>query len=145
MFPSFEHLRQLKSSRPVLELLNNLSQSGTRAAQGADCKRNMGWRRNTFQLFPFIADVSTAPSGMCFPRPAWVKLNYLQTGVGIFRSTMHKLRMAHTAACECGVKKETSEHVITYCPFYLHSNGVRTLSGVDKSLVSWLTDTCPAI
>ena len=37
-----------------------------------------------------LADISSSPPGMNFPRPAWVRLNRLQTGVGLFHPTMHK-------------------------------------------------------
>ena len=76
------------------------------------------------------------PSGFGFPRPAWVKLNRLRTGVGLFCSETHKWGMASTAACECGAKKQTAEHVITPCPIYHHSNGARVPLDVDKSLVA---------
>ena len=57
----------------------------------------------------------------------------------------HKWVMAFTAACECGAKEQTAEYVIIFCPIYHHRNGVRALSAVNKILVTWLTETCPAI
>ena len=57
----------------------------------------------------------------------------LKTSTKIFFQVETKKFMASTAACECGDKKSTAEHVITTCPIYYHSNGVRSLSDVDKS------------
>ena len=51
--------------------------------------------------------------------------------------------MAPTAAGEGGAKEQTAENVITSCPIYHHPNGVCVFSAIEKSLVPWLTDTCP--
>ena len=76
------------------------------------------------------------PLGFSFPRPAWVRFCRLQTGVGLFRPKTHKWNIAPTAACECGTKEQTAEHVITSCPIYHHPNTFRALSNVAKK-------TCP--
>ena len=60
-------------------------------------------------------------------------------------STMHKWGMALTAACKFDAKKQKADHLITFCPICHHLNGACALSAVDKSLVPWLKDTCPAI
>ena len=61
--------------------------------------------KNTSRFHSYIADVNTAPLEMFFPRPARVSLNRLQSGVGLFPSTMHKWEMASTAACKCGANE----------------------------------------
>ena len=63
------------------------------------------------------------PPGISFPRPAWVGLNRLRTGVGLLRSETHKWGMVSTAGCEREAKEQTAEHVITFCPIYQHPNG----------------------
>ena len=85
------------------------------------------------------------PWEISFSRPVWVKLNRLRTSVGLFRSKTHKWGVDSTVACECPAKKQISEHVTTSCPIYHHPNGARALSDVDKNLMAWLTETCPAI
>ena len=86
--------RKLMSRHPfvpaALELLDDFDGSGTSAAGWADHKWNLECQRRSSQLRGFIADVSSSPSGMHFPRPAWVRLNCLQTGVGLFCSAMHR-------------------------------------------------------
>jgi len=52
---------------------------------------------NPTRLRTFIADICTHPPGMTLPRTVWVRLNYLRTGVGRFRSCLHKLGMASSA------------------------------------------------
>ena len=47
------------------------------------------------------------------------------------------------AACECGTKEQTAEHIIISCLIYQHQNGACALLDVDKSLVTWQTKTCP--
>ena len=83
--------------------------------------------------------------GINFSRPAWVKLNHLQTGVGLFCLETHKCDMAFIVTCECGTKEQKAENVIASCPIYHHPNGAHAFSDVDKSLVTWLKKTSPAI
>ena len=105
----------------------------------------MEWRENASRLHAFIKDVTPTPPGFRFPRPAWVKFNRLQTGVGLLRLETRKWGMALSAACECGAKELRAEHAITSCPIYHHLNRASALSDVDESLVTWLKETCPAI
>ena len=43
-----------------------------------------------FCLRTFILDVNPKPLEMYLPRPSCVELNHLRTGVGLFRSTVHR-------------------------------------------------------
>ena len=104
----------------------------------------MEWQKNAYNLHAFIGDVVPTPPGISFTRPAWVKLNRLQTGAGLFRSETHKWGMISTAACECGAKEQTAKHIIRSCLIYHHLNEARVLSDVKKKLMSWLMDTRPA-
>ena len=130
--PPIKGHRQLKSRHPfvpaALELLNDANQSGTNAARWADGIWNTNWTESSSRLRGFIAEASTSPTGICLPRLAWVKLNRLRTGVGLFRSIMHKWGMASTAACECGAEEQAADHVITSCPIYHHPNGIHGLT-----------------
>ena len=143
--------RNLKSRHPfvpaALELLNDLNLNGSEssAADWADRKWNTEWGSNTSRLHDFITDVSEPPSGMRLPRLAWVRLNRLRTGIGRFRSTMHRWGMSHSAACECGAEEQTADHIITTCPKYHLSSGTHGLLTMCKGLTSWLLDTCPDI
>ena len=85
----------------------------------------MDWQESTFRLYQFITDVNSSLAGINLSRPAWVRLNRLRTGVGLFQSTMHKWGMAPTATCECGAEEQTADHVITTCPIYSHPNGLK--------------------
>ena len=105
----------------------------------------MEWRENALRIHIFIEDVSPTPSEFSFPKPTWVRHKRLQTGVGLFRSEMHKRCMASTAACESGAKEQTDEHIITSFSLYHHPNGARALSDVDKNLATWLIGKCPVI
>ena len=141
--------RQLKSRHPfvpaALELLRDASELGNSAARWANHRWSIGWREGTSRLHSFFDDMGALPPGMGLPRPAWVRLNRLQTGVGFFRSSMHKWGMASTASCECGAEEQTADHIITSCPIYRHPNEIRCLLTVNESLARWLSDTCLAI
>ena len=106
---------------------------------------SIGWRQGTFRLHAFFDDVDILPPGMGSPRPAWVWLKRLRTGVGLFRSSMHKWGMASTASCECGAEEQNADHIITSSPIYRHPNGIGGLLTVKESMAKWLCDTCPAI
>ena len=80
------------------------------------------------------------PLGFSLLRPTWARLNHLKTSVSLFCSEKHKWDMAPTAACKCGAKEHTPEHVTTSCPIYHHPNGACTPSDVNKNL-----EKCQAI
>ena len=101
--------------------------------------------RGHFSSTFIFDDVDAFPSGMGLPRPAWVRLNRLRTGVGLFRSSMHRWGMAATASWECGAEEQTADYIITSCPSYRHANGIRGLLTVNESWARWLSDTCSAI
>ena len=112
--PSYGGHRQLKSRRPFVsaapDLINDADGLSTSAAGSwTDHKWNTEWQKCASRLHGFIANVGSLPSGMHFPRPAWVRLNRLRTGVDLFRSTMHKWGMAPSPACECGADEQTAD------------------------------------
>ena len=148
--PPYEGHRQLKSRRlfvpAALDLLNNADALSTSAAGSwADHKWNMEWQECASRLHGFIADVSSLPLEIHFPRPAWVRLNRLRAGVGLFRSTMHKWGMVPTPACECGAYEQTADHLIISCPIYRHPKETGGLASDDMELKDWLLNTCPAV
>ena len=115
-----EQQRHLKSRRPfvpdALELWQDLAEQDAGPNLWLDHRRNNEWQNSPSILPNYIKDVSNNPSGMTLPRPAWVKLNRLRTGGGLFRATMHKWGMASTSTCECGAKEQSADHIITSCP-----------------------------
>ena len=141
--------RQLKSRRPfvpaALKLLDDLNESETSVTRWADRKWNIEWKNNTSRLHGYITDVSEPPPGMRLPRLAWIRLNRLRTGIGLFHSTMHRWRMSHTAACECGAEEQIADHILTSCPRYHLLNGIQGLLTMNDSLTSWLTEKFPDI
>ena len=141
--------RQLKSRHPfvpaALKLLDEFSKSDTSVACWAESIWNTEWQDSTSRLRDYIPSTSPTPPGMLLPRPSWVKLNRLRTGVGLFRSTMHKWGMAAKATCECGAEEQTADHIISSCPIYHHPNGARGLVSIDESTEAWLADGCPSI
>ena len=93
--------------------------------------RNMEWQRNTSRLRTFLPDVSPKPLGMYLSRPSLVEL-HPRTGVGLFRSTVHRWGMVSTAACEYGAEKQTVDPIIAACPNFLHPNRGLGLKLVDE-------------
>ena len=148
--PPYGGHRQLKSRLPfvpaALDLLNDPDALSTSAADSwADHKWNTEWQKCASRLHGLIADVGSLSSGMHFPRPAWVRLNRLRTGVGLFRSTRHKWGMAPSPACECKAGDQTAVHLIISCPIYRYPNGAGGLASDDMTLKDWLVNTCPAV
>ena len=86
--------RHLKSRHPVLPAIHQLISSSydnnRTAAPLADHQWNAEWLENTTRLRTSIPGIDTHPPGMALPRTAWVRLNRFRTGVGRFRSCLHK-------------------------------------------------------
>jgi len=60
------------------------------------------------------------------PSTAWVRRNHLRTGVGRFRSSLHKWDkwgLALSATCESGAEEQTTDHVVLHCPIHRPSFG----------------------
>jgi len=51
-------------------------------------------------------------------------INRLQTGVGRFRSCLHKWSMATSANCECGAENQTVNRVFFQCPIHRPPHGL---------------------
>ena len=80
--------------------------------------------------------------GMNLPRPAWVRLNRLRTGIGIgrFQLSMHKKGLAPTSICECDALDQTAVHVILESPLYCALRGYHELLVLDDEIRCWLSN-----
>jgi len=78
---------------------------------------------------------------MILPRPFWVRLIRLRTGVGLFRSTIHKSGLVLSANYRCGAEEQTSDHILASCPVYHLPNGTFGLAALDDDTVDWLKRT----
>jgi len=101
----------------------------------------MEWQKNTSRLYAFIPSLGPSPPGMTLHRPSWVRLNHLRTGVGLFRSTMHKWGLVPSAYCRCRAKEQTADHILAYCPLYHLPNGTLGLTALGDDTVDWLQTT----
>ena len=99
-----EHFRRLKSRHPFVpaaqQLLKKVDNLNISATNWADYKWSMDWKKNCSRLHTFLPDAGPLAIGALLPRRAWIRLNRLRTGVGRFRSTMHRWGVASSAACE---------------------------------------------
>jgi len=68
--------------------------------------------------------------------------NRLRTGVGSFRSWLHKWGMAFAAAYECGAEEQTVGHVLQ-CPIHRPPHGLHGLTVLDDETTEWLLNICP--
>jgi len=100
---------------------------------------------NTTRLRFFIPDADTHPPGMTFPRTAWVRLNRLRTGVGRFRSCLHKLGTAPFEACGRSAEEQAVNHVVPECPFHRPPRGLHGLAVLDDETIEWLLNACSDI
>ena len=93
--PSGATARRLISRHPFVpaaqQLISSSDNSNIRVARWADHQWNAEWLLdNRTRLRIFIPDTGTPTPGAPRPRRAWVRLNRLRTGVGIFRSCLYK-------------------------------------------------------
>jgi len=147
--PTSQRPRRLKSRHPfapaALHLLQSADNQDISATRWVDTKWNAEWQESPVRLRSFVPDADSHPIGFHLPRLAWVRLNRLRTGVGLFRSTLHKWGVATSASCECGLGEQTADHVILDCPIYHVPNGVRGLLDLDKDTIQWLLKSCPDV
>ena len=140
--PLDAHRERLKSRRPFVpaarRLLRDLSELDIRAAQWTDYKWSTEYSTSTSELRAFIPRTTTRPMGMGLPRPSWVRLNRLRTGVGRFQSSMHKWGLAPTSNCECGAAEQTADHIILTCPTHRAPTGIHGLTVLDDDTRCWL-------
>ena len=109
----------------------------------ADHQWKAEWLDNLTKLPTFIPDTGTHPPGMTLPRTAW--LNRLYTGVGHFRSCLHKCGMASSAAGDCGAEEQTVDHVCLQCSTHRPPYELHGLTVLDDETIEWLLNTCPEI
>ena len=140
---------RLRSRRPFVpgarNFLDNLARLGIRASEWTNHKWKAEYCENAFRLRVFVPETSARPVGMGLPRAAWVKLNRLRTGVGQFRSSMHRWSLAPSPNCECGASEQTADHVLTACPIHRAPHGVRGLTVLDEKTRCWLNNTTASI
>ena len=145
----FARHQLLKSRHPfvpvALELINEVNELNISAAHWTDYRWNKEWQASSSRLHAFIPNASTPALGMHFPRPSWVRLNHLCTGVGLFHSNLRKWRLVSLAACECGAKEQTPDHVVASCLIYRHPNGAQGLKMLNENLLTWLMNKCPIV
>jgi len=122
--------------------MKDLDKSNATAASWANHKWYMEWQKNTSHLHIFIPSLGPSPLGMTLLHgPSWVILNCLCTGIGLFRSTMHKWGLVPSANCRCGTEKQTADHILASWPLYHPPNGTLSLGSLDDDTVDWLQTT----
>jgi len=98
---------------PVLNRLDYLcTQSITNCALSllasmAKHQWNTELQKNTSRLHKFIPSHGPLTTGNNPTYSSWVRLNRLRTGVGLFRSTMHKWGLVSSANCRCGANNRS--------------------------------------
>ena len=137
---------RLRPRRPFVpaarNLLDNLARLGIRASKWTNHK---WYCENASRVRAFVPETGARPVGMGLPRPAWVKLNRLRTGVGRFHSSMHKWGLAPSPNCECGASEQSADRVLTACPIHRAPHGVRGRTVLDDETRCWLNDITASI
>jgi len=85
------------------------------------------------------------PAGMALPRTAYVRLNSLRTGVGLFHSCLHIWGMPASAACGCGAEDQTVDHIFFQCPLHRPPIGLHGRTVLDDETIDWLLIIFPEI
>jgi len=79
---------------------------------------------------------------MTLPRPSWVRLNRLRTGIGLFRSTMHKWGLVRALGeLQMRSRGTTTDHILASCLVYHPPNGTLGLAALDDDTVDWFQAT----
>ena len=147
--PPVEHPRRLKSRHPFVPaaqlLLSEASNHNISVALWADYKWSAEWNSNTTKLRTFIPDAGSRTLGASLPRQAWVRLNRLRTGVGLFRSTAHRWGVVASPSCECGAEEQTADHIINNCNIFRPPRGEEGLRVLDDETKQWLLSTGLAV
>ena len=110
------------------QLISSYDDNNRSAAFWTDHRWNAESLENTTRFRTFPPDIGTHPPGMSLPKTAWVRFNRLRTGVGRFRSCLHKWGMAPSAACECGAEEQIVDHVVLHCPIHRPPHEVHGLT-----------------
>jgi len=147
--PSSAVARCLKSRHPFVpaaqQLISLSDNNNVWAAQWADHQWNAESADNPTRIRTLIPDTGAHTPGMTLPRRAWVRLNHLRTGVGRFRSCLYKWGIASSAACACGAKEQTVDHVVFQCSIHRPPHGLHGLTVLDDEATKRLLNTCPEI
>jgi len=69
---------------------------------------------------PGVPDPQAECPKIDLSRHAWVKLNRLRTGTGLFRATLYRWKMENNPLCPCGLGKEQSANHIPQGCCLLH-------------------------
>ena len=106
---------------------------------------NTKYSQGQSKLCVFVPRSSTKPLDMGLPRPAWVRLNYLCTGVGRFQSSIYKLGLAPTSICKCATLDLTAAHVIPKCPLHCALKGYNRMLVLNDETRCWLKNISNSI
>ena len=136
--------KRLRSKYPFVpaaqNLLDNLARLGICTSEWTNHKWKAEYCENASNLRDFVPGTGARSVGMGLPRTAWVKLNYLQTGVGRFHSSLRKWGLAPSPNCECGASDQTAEHVLTAYLIHRAPHGARGLTVLDDKTRCWLNN-----
>ena len=129
------------------ELLHTIEHAAINADEWAENALGAEWWKHTSRLRAVVSDPGPKPLGMALARPTWVKFNHLRTGVGRFRSNMHKWGLAQSMTCECGAEEQTADHIILDCPLppYHALSWLHGLAVLGDNTITWLLQSCPDI
>jgi len=72
-------------------------------------------------------------------------VDHLRTGVGSFRSCLHKWLVTLSAAFECGPEKQTVDQVVLHCPIHRPPHGTDDLTVLNDETIEWLLNTSPEV
>ena len=140
--------QRLRSRHPLVpaakQFLRTIDEQNINVAWWVDHAWSAELCNSASGLRSFIHNAGPHPLGLALLRPAWTRLNHLRTGVGSFRSSMHKRGLALSAIYECGMEDQTTDHIIQKCQ-YSPPNGVHGLQVLDKDTIKWLLTSCPNI
>ena len=109
-----------------------------RDAQCTDYKWYAKYSEGQSELRLFVPRPSAMLLAIGLPRPVWVQLNRLCTGIGRFQLPMHKWGLAPTSICDCGALDQIAAHAILECPLHRSPRGYNGFLVLIDETKCWL-------
>ena len=100
------------------EMLSVIPEDRSKDARIAEMWKQEWEASGPTRVHRHVPDPGEGVKGEDLSRKHWTTLYRLRTGVGRYRASMKKWRLANSVACECGKPEQRADHIINSCPLH---------------------------